>query len=250
MQFENVQPQLVINASAYTAVDQAESEPEAAMAVNGRAPGELAAEADRIGAGLIHYSTDYVFDGTKGEAHREGDQPNPLNVYGESKLAGERAIQEVDGAWLILRTSWVYSLRRPSFVTKVLEWARSHDVLRVVDDQVGNPTWCRMLAEASAQLIAMAAPDPAPWLKARRGLYHLAGDGYGSRYDWARAILRYDPDPGSRTASGIEPTSTREFPLPAARPTFSALDCEHFARTFGLRLPGWEQALRLAMAAQ
>lgn len=240
-------PQLIVNASAYTAVDQAESEEELAYAVNARAPGVLAKGATSLGAALIHYSTDYVFDGSKGSPYIESDTPNPLNVYGRSKLAGEQAIEHIGGAHLILRTSWVYSLRRDSFVTKVLQWSRKQPSLRIVDDQVSNPTWARMLAETTAQLIAKAGGDPSGWLGERRGLYHLAGNGYASRLEWAQAILSHDPHKEEQVTREILPANTADFPTPALRPLFSALNCDKFAHTFELRLPGWEDALRMAM---
>ncbi|HEY5669624.1 MAG TPA: dTDP-4-dehydrorhamnose reductase [Anaerolineales bacterium] len=240
-------PQLIVNASAYTAVDQAESEEELAYAVNARAPGVLAEQAVDLGAALIHYSTDYVFDGSKGSPYIESDTPNPLNVYGRSKLAGEQAIEHIGGAYLILRTSWVYSLRRDSFVTKVLQWSRKQPSLRIVDDQVSNPTWARMLAETTAQLIAKAGGDPSGWLGERRGLYHLAGNGYASRLEWAQAILSHDPHKEEQVTREILPAHTADFPTLAQRPLFSALNCDKFAHTFGLCLPGWEDALRMAM---
>lgn len=240
-------PQVIINATAYTAVDRAESEPETAMAVNARAPGLLAEEAHRIGAFLIHYSTDYVFDGQKGSPYIESDYPDPLGVYGRSKLEGEQAIQSVGSNALILRTSWVYSLRRDSFVTKVLQWSRQQTVLRLVSDQVSNPTWARMLAEATALLLAKGGDNWLDWLGERQGLYHLAGSGYASRLEWAQAILRLDQEPDEQTAQEILPALTSDFPTPAQRPLFSALNCNLFARTFGLSLPPWEDALRLAM---
>jgi len=150
----NVHPRVIVNAAAYTDVDRAESEPELAMAVNGNAPGILAEEAERNGAGLVHYSTDYVFDGEKREPYVETDLPNPINVYGRTKLAGEEAISRVGGAHLILRTSWVYSLCGGGFVTRVLRWAREKEVLRIVDDQVGSPAWARMLAEVTGLVLA------------------------------------------------------------------------------------------------
>ena len=240
-------PQLIVNASAYTAVDQAESEEELAYAVNARAPGVLAEQAVDLGAALIHYSTDYVFDGSKGSPYIESDTPNPLNVYGRSKLAGEQAIEHIGGAHLILRTSWVYSLRRDSFVTKVLQWSRKQPSLRIVDDQVSNPTWARMLAETTAQLIAKAGGDPSGWLGERRGLYHLAGNGFASRLEWAQAILSHDPHKEEQVTREILPAHTADFPTLAQRPLFSALNCDKFAHTFGLCLPGWEHALRMAM---
>ena len=247
------QPQVIVNAAAYTAVDKAESEAEIAMAVNGVAPGIIAEEAASSGAALIHYSTDYVFDGTKGSAYLESDVPAPLNVYGRSKLAGEQAIIQVDGSYLILRTSWVYSLRRDSFVTKVLKWSREQPVLRIVSDQVGNPTWSRMLAEATSHLVAMGGSHLSEWIDARKGIYHLAGNGCASRFEWAQEILRLEiARKGQDNAETwlqceLQPALTSEFPTPARRPLFSALNCQLFAQTFGLCLPDWQIGLQLAM---
>jgi len=241
-----IRPQLIVNATAYTAVDRAESEPEKAYAVNAEAPGLMAEEARSLRAGLIHYSTDYVFDGTKGSPYNEKDTPNPLSVYGSSKLAGERAIEQTGGAYLIFRTSWVYSLRRDSFVTKVLQWARQNRSLKLVKDQISGPTWARMLAEITAQLIVPGSSDIHGWMRERCGLYHLAGSGYASRLEWGQAILKYDPHPEEQVAEEVLPAATADFPAPAQRPLFSALDCGCFERTFGLRLPDWELALKLA----
>jgi len=238
-------PNAIVNAAAYTAVDQAESERELAFAINAVSPGVMAEEARRLNAPLIHYSTDYVFDGTKGAPYVESDQPNPLNVYGQSKLAGEQAIQAVDGAYLILRTAWVYSLRRDSFVTKVLKWAHTQETLRVVDDQVSNPTWAHMLAEYTGLVLARGYE----YIEERKGLYHLAGKGAVSRLDWARAILELDPNQTSQRCRSVEAASTAEFLTPAQRPTFSALDCTRFEQTFALQLPEWMLSLQTAMQA-
>lgn len=240
-------PQVIINATAYTAVDRAESEPELARAINGRSPGVLAEEARALGAALLHYSTDYVFDGDKGSPYTEADPTHPLGVYGQSKLEGEQAIQAAGGAALVFRTSWVYSTRRDSFVTKVLQWARQQPTLRMVTDQISNPTWARMLAEITAQVLAAAGPDPVGWLGERRGLYHLAGGGYASRMAWGQAILRFDPRAQEQVVREILPALTADFPTPARRPLFSALNCDRFTETFGLRLPDWQAALQMAM---
>ncbi|HUV27947.1 MAG TPA: sugar nucleotide-binding protein, partial [Anaerolineales bacterium] len=184
-----------------------------------------------------------------GSPYLENDTPNPLGIYGSSKLAGERAIAEVDAATLVFRTSWVYSLRRDSFVNKVLDWARTQSELRIVDDQVSNPTWCRMLAEATALLLAKSGNNPAAWINERRGLYHLAGDGFASRLEWAKLILDYDPQRDQQVVSSLEPAKTSDYPTPAKRPLFSALNCEKFTDTFSIRLPKWQDALELAMAS-
>jgi dTDP-4-dehydrorhamnose reductase len=241
------QPEVIVNATAYTAVDKAESEPELALAINARAPALLAEEALRLGVPLIHYSTDYVFDGSKGSPYLESDPPNPVGVYGQSKLEGERLIQAVGGNTLILRTSWVYSLRRDSFVTKVLQWSRQQLKLHLVCDQVSNPTWARMLAEATAMLLVKGGEHWRDWLGERRGIYHLAGSGHASRLEWGQEILKLDPQKGEQVTKEILPAVTADFPTPAQRPLFSALSCDLFAHTFGLSLPPWQEALRLAM---
>ena len=243
-------PGIIINATAYTAVDQAEIEQEVADAINGTAPGILAELAKQLKAAIIHYSTDYVFDGSKGMPYVETDTPNPLGIYGSSKLAGERAIEEIDPAYLTLRTSWVYSLRRGSFVTKVLSWARNQSELRIVDDQISNPTWCRALASATALLLARAGEKPTGWISERRGLYHLAGEGFASRLDWAKLILDFDPHKDQQIAAKVEAAKTLDYPTPAQRPLFSALNCEKFVETFSIQLPKWQDALALAMTSE
>jgi dTDP-4-dehydrorhamnose reductase len=242
-----IRPGVIINASAYTAVDQAENEPETAMAVNAGGPGFLASLAAEMGAAFIHYSTDYVFDGKKGSPYVESDPPAPLGVYAASKLAGEQAVAAAGGAYLLLRTSWLYSLRRASFVTKVLEWSRKQTVMHVVSDQVSNPTWARTLAQITALALAQGHPDVFGWLRERRGVYHLAGDGYASRLEWAQAVLENDPQPEEQHVRELLPALTSDFPTPAERPLFSALDCSRFTGVFGLRLPEWRAALKLAM---
>ena len=238
-----VQPDAIVNASAYTAVDQAESEPEKAFHVNGDIPGLLAEEAAKLNAFLIHYSTDYVFDGSKGIPYIETDSTNPLGVYGRSKLAGEKAIQAGNANYLILRTSWVYSRNRSSFVTKVLEWARKQEVMKVVSDQVSNPTRARTLAEVTARLLRMGLGT----LAEHRGLYHVAGLGYASRLDWARKIIELDPNKQEQKVRELVPALTSDFTTPARRPLFSALDCSLFQSAFEIPLPRWEDDLLLTM---
>ena len=240
---QEIKPQIIVNATAYTDVDKAESEPELAMAINGTGPGILAQEAKKIDAALIHYSTDYVFDGTKGSPYTEEDQPNPINVYGETKLAGEEAICDVDGIHLIFRTSWVYSLRRPCFVTKVLEWAKTKKELRIVDDQVSSPTWARMLAEVTAQVITQGRADPLGYLVEKSGLYHLAGGGSCSHFEWAKVIVYLS----SIESIQIKPASTVDFPTPAERPLVSILFDEKIRNSFNIILPKWKNLLKLAL---
>jgi dTDP-4-dehydrorhamnose reductase len=241
----DLRPQIIVNAAAYTAVDRAESEPERAMQINGVAPGIVAEAARSIGAVLIHFSTDYVFDGTKGRPYAEGDAPDPVNVYGRSKLAGETAIQSTEGAHLILRSSWIYSLRRDCYLTRTLERARQQEVMRVVHAQIGNPTWARSLAQAVCVILGRGAD----FLKQNRGLYHLAGDGYASRLEWTQAILELDPRRSEQIVRELVPASAAEFSGAAQRPPWSALECGRFAAAFGLQLPPWRNALQQALSA-
>lgn len=241
------QANIIINATAYTNVDKAESESELAMAINGTGPGILAREAKKIGAALIHYSTDFVFDGEKGTPYTEADQPNPINEYGKTKLAGEEAIQQEGGSFLILRTAWVYSLRRPCFVTKVLEWAKTKNELRVVDDQVSTPTWARTLAEGTAQIIAQGKSDPLAYLQVKSGLYHLADGGYCSRFEWARKIIRLA---GMSERVTVQPAKSIEFPTLAVRPKFSALDNEKLQNDFNMRVADWNSVLTLSISVK
>jgi dTDP-4-dehydrorhamnose reductase len=245
--FSQTKPNLVINAAAYTAVDRAESEPDLAYAINATAPAILSHEAQKTGAAFIHFSTDYVFDGFKARPYVETDPPNPLSVYGRTKLAGEQEVQRIDGSYLILRTSWVYSLRRDSFVNKVLHWARSQSSLKIVTDQVSSPTWARMLAEVVSHIACLGRDDIVDWISERRGVYHLAGSGHCSRFDWGQEILRLDPHKEEQVIHDLIPALTADFPTPAPRPLFSALNCDHFTQTFGLNLPDWKVALKLAM---
>lgn len=243
----NVKPDIIINAAAYTNVDKAESEPELARAINATGPGVLAEEAKKIHAVLVHYSTDYVFDGTKGSPYVETDQPNPLNVYGLTKLEGEQAIAASGCVNLVLRTSWVYSMRQGGFVTKVLQWAREQEVLRVVDDQISSPTSARLLAEITALVLAQGRDDVFGYLREKGGLYHCAGSGSCSRYEWAKAILELDPRKEEQVVKQLERASSSEFNVPADRPMISVLNNQKLEKTFGLCLPPWESGLTLSM---
>ena len=242
-------PDLIVNAAAYTAVDQAESEPELAMAVNGIAPGILAEEAKRLGAALIHYSTDYVFDGSKVEPYTEDDAPCPINVYGRTKLAGERAIQAVEVPHLILRTSWVYSLRGRNFLLTVLRLAQERDELRIVDDQIGAPTWSRALAGATSDILkhlGYGQPGFRDACMEQRGIYNLSAAGQTSWYGFAAAILEIavslENGPLDRVPL-LEPISTGEYPLPARRPRNSVLGNARLQSVFGLVMPDWNASL-------
>ncbi|HET7261280.1 MAG TPA: dTDP-4-dehydrorhamnose reductase [Casimicrobiaceae bacterium] len=230
----DVAPALVVNAAAYTAVDRAEAEPEAAFAVNARAPGILAAEARRLDALVIHYSTDYVFDGASPEPRDEAAPARPLNVYGASKLEGERAIEAAGGLALVFRTSWVYAGSGRNFLTTIERLAAERDELRIVDDQHGTPNWSRELARATATLVARGLP----WLAERRGLYHLSARGATTWYGFARAIL------GDAADVRIVPIASADHPTPARRPAWTILDTRRFTATFGFELPQWLDTLR------
>jgi len=243
-----LQPNLIINASAYTEVDLAETQIELATNINAIAPGIMAEAARKLNAVLIHYSTDYVFDGKNNLPYTETDPAKPLNVYGKSKLMGEENIKQAGGSYLILRTSWVYSLRGNSFVNKVLGWARKNKTLKIVSDQVSSPTYARELAEITTQALNTNNADLLDILLERRGVYHLTGSGYTSRYEWAKQILTYDSKRTEQLVQTIEPVSSLEFPTPAVRPLFSALDCTKFTNTFNVHLPNWAETLKLAMA--
>ncbi len=239
-----ISPDLIVNATAYTAVDEAEHEIGLAEAINVRGVHLLAEESRKRDILLIHYSTDYVFDGKKGRPYTERDTPNPLSVYGRSKLEGEEAIQEIDGNYLIFRTSWVYSLHNQSgFVQKALQWSRQHETLRIVDDQISNPTWAKTLAKITVQVLEKGED----YIEKRKGLYHLAGSGFCSRFEWANRILALDPKKHEQKVRQILPAKSADFPTAAQRPSFSALNCDLFQKTFDTEIPVWQESLRLAM---
>lgn len=230
-------PDVVVNAAAYTAVDDAEEEPDRAHALNARAPGVLAEAAKAEGSWLVHYSTDYVFDGTKTAPYTEVDAPNPINVYGRTKRAGERAVQGADAKSLILRTSWVYSARRSNFLRSMLRLADEHDRLTVVDDQIGTPTSASWIAQATASILSHVIEMPMPEEKA--GLYHLVAGGQTSWYGFARAIFAQF----GRDDVTVEPISSEEYSTPAQRPAYTVLDATAVRDTFGLATPPWTEQL-------
>jgi len=232
-----LRPTLVINAAAYTAVDAAESDQASAFRINADAPRVLAEEAERLGAPLIHYSTDYVFDGNKQGTWLEDDVPAPLSVYGRSKLAGEQAIAEVGGAHLILRCSWVYGLTGKNFLLTMLKLAESRDTLSIVDDQIGTPTWSCTIADATAGIIRDMS-EPAQ-LAAHTGVYHVCAGGHTSWFGFAQAIFAH---PSVTQRPTLHPITTAEYPTPARRPKNSRLNTDKFRRTFG-DLPAWDDAL-------
>jgi dTDP-4-dehydrorhamnose reductase len=236
-----IAPNLIVNAAAWTAVDKAETEPDAANAINGIAPGILAEEAKRLGAQLIHYSTDYVFDGNKATPWTEEDLPRPLSIYGRTKLVGEQAIQSIDCRYLILRTSWIFGLHGANFMKTMLRVGKERPDLRVVADQFGAPTWTRHLADATA-LVASRTEGPS-------GLYHLANAGETSWHGYAEEVFAEAVRLGLLASSPIvHPITTADYPLPAPRPANSRLDCSRFTRDFGLTLPDWRVGLADCLA--
>ncbi len=233
-----LQPQLIINAAAHTAVDAAESEPEAAFAINTTAPGVLAEEAAALDVPLIHYSTDYVFDGSKASAYDESDAPNPLGVYGRSKLAGEQAVAAVGGKHLILRTSWVYSLHGRNFLLTMQRLLQEREQLSVVADQIGAPTWAGSIAAATVQLIERwQSAQTAAW-----GVYHFTARGETAWFGFAEAIAAQLQAQG-KTVAQLTPIATTQYPTPARRPLNSRLDCSRLERDWGVRLPDWHDGL-------
>lgn len=237
-------PDLIVNAAAYTAVDKAESEPDLAMAINGIAPGIMAEEAKRLGAAMVHYSTDYVFDGTKAAPYTEEDKPNPLNVYGKTKLAGDLAIQAADIPHLIFRTSWVYGLRGKNFLLTILRLAKERDELKIVDDQTGAPTWSRMIAEATGQVLSQCL---SPFIM-KSGVYNLAASGNTSWHGFTRAILE-NASNQIQPLPRLMPIAATEYPLPASRPPYSVLSSDKLNQHFGVTLPAWDVSLTLCMDA-
>lgn len=237
-----VKPELLVNAAAYTAVDQAESEPNLAMRINAHAPAVMAKEIKKIGAVMIHFSTDYVFDGGKSTPYDENDIAHPINIYGVSKLAGEREIEAAGIPFLVLRTSWIYGLRGNNFLQTILRLARERNELSIVDDQYGAPTWCRTVAEMTSHIIAQSMTSKSSgWWEKRSGVYHLAARGQTTWWGFAQAILDRSPFPHN---CSLMPVSSKDYPSRAARPRNSVMSCERFTRTF-CDLPAWEDGLRL-----
>ncbi|MGC2210839.1 MAG: dTDP-4-dehydrorhamnose reductase [Candidatus Korobacteraceae bacterium] len=243
----DVRPDVIVNPAAYTAVNDAEAHRELACAINATAPGVLAEEARKAGAMLVHYSTDYVFDGAKPGAYTEDDVPAPLNVYGASKLAGERAVAAAGGRFLVLRTSWVYGANGNNFLKTILRLAAEREELKIVDDQVGAPTSSMQLAQATARLVRQLSAKIEPEFPS--GLYHATADGSVSWCGFAQAIVA-----AMQAAAGeplrvrrILPIRSEEYPTPARRPLNSVLSNQKFERTFGFRLESWQQGLAEAV---
>ena len=230
-------PDFIVNAAAYTNVDKAETDRELATLINGVAPGVLAEEAKHINAVLVHFSTDYVFDGESTTPYDENDTPRPLNYYGETKLTGERAITAMAGKYLILRTSWVYSTRRKNFLTTMLNLGLEKESINVVDDQIGAPTWSRLVSEATAQILCQN-------LNGKWGIYHLTAAGQTTWHDFAEAIFDQCTHI-SRPEIVKIPTSS--YPTPAKRPKYSVLSNAKIAKAFHIFLPDWKKGLDLCL---
>ncbi len=236
-------PGLIINAAAHTAVDLAESEPDAAYAINATAPGILAEEAKALGVPLIHYSTDYVFDGSKPAPYTEADTPNPLGVYGQSKLAGEQAIAAVGGEYLILRTSWVYSNHGKNFLLTMQRLLQEKPHMRIVADQIGAPTWAGTIANSTRVLIERwQAGKAGQW-----GTYHLTARGETSWFGFAQAIGEHLRAQGKACAE-LEAIPSSAYPTPAKRPLNSRLDCSRLQQQWHVSQPQWQDALRECLA--
>jgi dTDP-4-dehydrorhamnose reductase len=249
-------PEVIVNAAAYTQVDPAEAEPDLALKVNGHAPGVMAQEARHAHAALIHYSTDYVFSGSIQRPYREDDEPDPLNTYGKTKLAGEKAIAAVGAPHLILRTSWVFGPRGKNFFSTIVDLAREREELKVVDDQIGKPNWSKAVAEATAQILTCVSSrserNVGDAIAEASGVYHVCGEDHTSRFGFAEEILALY---GRRAAvrglpplrvKRLIPVRSADFPSAAPRPLYSVLSSEKMTKTFGVTLPSWREQLALA----
>jgi len=258
----DVRPELIVNAAAYTDVSKAEVEKDKARAINAEALGIMAEEGEKIGSVLLHYSTDYVFDGTKTCPYDEEDKPNPINVYGETKLAGEHAVQHSGVSYLIFRTAWVYGMKGRNFLTTVLQLLTEREELRVVRDQIGAPTWSREIAVATKDILVQLVEYGQNSLSKLNGVYHLTSAGQTNRFDFANAIL----EEASRTtldvcqlplairnrpiiARHIIPVTTEHYPSPARRPAYSVLSNKKLQRVFGIALSDWRIQLQMAFTS-
>lgn len=243
-----IKPGIIVNPAAYTAVDKAETDQSKAFAINADAPGVMAEEARKIGALFVHYSTDYVFDGTGTEPYTEQTAANPLNVYGRSKLNGERAIQAAGGDFVILRTSWVYASRGNNFLKTILRLAAEREELKIVADQVGTPTWARLIAETTAHVVRQTLGDRRAG-RFKSDIYHLTSSGETSWHGFAEKILAIAREQEKFVLKNkeLQPIPATEYPLPANRPANSRLSVRHLEQQFGLTMPAWDNALALCM---
>ncbi len=246
---QTIKPDIIVNSAAYTAVDKAEDEKSMAMQVNGTAPGVMAEEAKNIGALLVHYSTDYVFDGKKNSAYTEIDPANPLNEYGKTKLAGEQAIQKTDVDYIILRTSWVYASRGNNFLHSILRLASERDELGIVADQTGSPTSARFIADVTAHIINQSLVERVDGVFSS-DLYNLVASSETSWHGFALKIVKLAEEYLSHKklkVKTISPITTEEYPMPAQRPMNSCLATEKLTAHFNLFMPDWEQLLKLCI---
>lgn len=242
---QHYHPAVIVNAAAYTAVDKAEEEPERAMAVNGTAPAVLAEEAARLGSLFVHYSTDYVFDGSGTRPWQESDVPGPLNVYGKTKLAGDEAIEASGCEHLIFRTSWVYGARGGNFLLTMLRLAKEQSQLSIVDDQIGAPTTSECIAQTTAAVLAQVLKPAGKGMDGRSGIYNLTNAGETSWYGFAKELLMRANATMGTPLPELVPIPTSQFPRPAPRPMNSRLNGDKLATTFGVRLPAWQDGLDL-----
>ncbi|UVE66304.1 dTDP-4-dehydrorhamnose reductase [Burkholderia pyrrocinia] len=241
-----LKPSIIVNPAAYTAVDKAETDVDAARRLNAEVPRVFAEEAARTGAALVHYSTDYVFDGTKEGAYVETDPTNPQNVYGLTKLEGEQAVAATGCAHLILRTSWVYGRRGKNFLLTMLKLGSERPELRVVADQIGAPTWSKTIATATSHIVAQAlAADGSDWWARHSGVYHFTSAGATSWHGFAEAIFA---NAMGERAPKVVPIPASDYPVPAKRPSNSRLSHDKLTEAFGLRLPDWADALKLCLS--
>lgn len=242
-----VQPQVIVNAAAYTAVDKAETERDLAMAINANGPAVLAEEAKKLGALLVHYSTDYIFNGSGTRPWTETDTPAPLNVYGETKLAGDLAIQVSGCNHLIFRTSWVYGARGSNFLLTMLKLGQERKELSIVADQIGAPTTSESIAQATACVLAQVLSPKTGSREGFDGVYNLTNGGEGSWFDFAKAIFEKTHAKTGASIPDLRPITTDGFPRPAKRPFNSRLNGQKLEEVFGVRLPHWEHALELVL---
>ena len=247
----DIKPDLIVNAAAYTAVDQAEKEEDLAIAINANAPEIMAEEAKNLGAALIHYSTDYVFDGNKKEAYIESNIPNPNNIYGKSKLMGEQAIKSIDIPHYIFRTSWVYAARGQNFLLTMLRLMQERESLNIVDDQFGSPTWSRSIAEITGQFISHTNDRTGldiNTMKKLSGIYHLTSSSRTSWCDFAKEIRHQVSDRNIiKDSFHIQGIPTSQYPAPAKRPVNSELSTSKLSETFGVVCPDWKESLNLCI---
>jgi dTDP-4-dehydrorhamnose reductase len=257
---QEIRPHLIVNAAAYTAVDQAESDTAAAQAMNADAPAVIAQEAKKIGAGMVHYSTDYVFDGLSSSPYKESDQPNPKSVYGRTKLAGEEAVRDAGIPHLIFRTAWVYATRGRNFLLTILRLASEREELRIVNDQFGSPTWCHEIAGATVSILGRQAQNEGEIVRLTdiSGTYHVTASGITTWFGFAEAILTEAHKAptelrwlttvtnGNPLLTHLAPITSREYPTAARRPPYSVLSNALVASTFGVQLPDWRRQLHSA----